>query len=113
MALQRLDRTQWSYAGALGHVQAVTVARRAAEAAKLPPKPLAPHYHWGVSPDPARGWKADHGHCDALHDLGARACTPYDRQQPGHYRDHRHHLGAHTIHCPYPRRSAAQPLPTR
>ena len=40
MSLQTLDRTQWSFAEALTHVQTVTVARRAVEAAKLPPKPV-------------------------------------------------------------------------
>ena len=33
MSLQTLDRTQWSFAEALAHVQTVTVARRAVEAA--------------------------------------------------------------------------------
>ena len=32
MSLQSLDRTQWSFAEALAHVQNVTVARRAVEA---------------------------------------------------------------------------------
>ncbi len=36
MSLQTLDRTQWSYAEALAHVQNVMVARRATEAARLP-----------------------------------------------------------------------------
>ena len=31
MSLQSLDRTQWSFAEALAHVQNVTIARRAVE----------------------------------------------------------------------------------
>lgn len=59
MSLQKLDRTQWSYAEALAHVENVTVARRVTEAAKLPPKPAAPHESWGFTPDPTIAWKAD------------------------------------------------------
>ncbi len=59
MSLQTLDRTQWSYAEALAHVQTVTVARRAVEAAKLPPKPTPGHQHWNPPQDPGFAWKAE------------------------------------------------------
>lgn len=59
MSLQTLDRTQWNYAEALAHVQTVTVARRAAEAAKLPPKPAVVHEYWNRPPDPSAAWKAE------------------------------------------------------
>lgn len=61
MSLQTLDRTHWSYAEALAHVQNVTVARRAAEAAKAPPKPVPAHNHWNPPPDPTIVWKAEAG----------------------------------------------------
>lgn len=61
MSLQSLDRTQWSYAEALTHVQTVTVARRATEAAKLPPKPKPAHDHWNPPQDPTIAWKAEAG----------------------------------------------------
>jgi hypothetical protein len=59
MSLQMLDRTQWSYAEALAHVQNVTVARRAIEATKLPAKPTLAYQHWGQPQDPAVAWKAE------------------------------------------------------
>ena len=59
MSLQSLDRTQWSYAEALAHVQTVTVARRATEAAKAPPKPVLAHNHWSPPQDPTIAWKAE------------------------------------------------------
>ena len=59
MSLQTLDRTQWSYADALAHVQTVTVARRAVEAAKLPPKPVPEYQTWNPPQDPTVAWKAE------------------------------------------------------
>jgi hypothetical protein len=59
MSLQTLDRSQWSYAEALAHVQNVTVARRATEAAKLPPKPEPAYQHWNRPQDPTIAWKAE------------------------------------------------------
>jgi hypothetical protein len=59
MSLQSLDRTQWSFAEALAHVETVTVARRAAEAAKAPPKPEPAYQHWNRPQDPTIAWKAD------------------------------------------------------
>ena len=59
MSLQTLDRTQWTYDQALAHVQTVTVARRAVEAAKLPPKPAMAHQYWNRPQDPAATWKAE------------------------------------------------------
>ena len=59
MSLQTLDRTQWSYADALAHVQNVTVARRAVEAAKLPPKPVPEYQTWNPPQDPTIAWKAE------------------------------------------------------
>ena len=59
MSLKTLDRTHWSYAEALDHVQAVTIARRrAAETAKLPPKPATNQY-WNLPQDPTVAWKAE------------------------------------------------------
>jgi hypothetical protein len=59
MSLQSLDRTQWSYAEALAHVETVTVARRADEAAKAPPKPVPRYNHWNPPQDPTIAWKAE------------------------------------------------------
>ena len=59
MSLQTLDRTQWSFAEALAHVQNVTVARRAVEAAKLPPKPVPEYQTWNPPQDPKVAWKAE------------------------------------------------------
>jgi hypothetical protein len=59
MSLQTLDRTQWSFAEALTHVQNVTVARRATEAAKLPPKPMTAHNSWSSPQDPKEKWKSE------------------------------------------------------
>jgi hypothetical protein len=59
MSLQSLDRTQWSFAEALAHVQTVTVARRAVEAAKLPPKPVPEYQTWNPPQDPKVAWKAE------------------------------------------------------
>jgi len=59
MSLQTLDRTQWSFAEALAHVQTVTVARRAVEVAKLPPKPAPAYQTWNAPRDPTAGWKAE------------------------------------------------------
>ncbi|MDT7953482.1 MAG: hypothetical protein RQ966_18425 [Acetobacteraceae bacterium] len=59
MSLQTLDRTQWSFAEALAHVQTVTVARRAVEVAKLPPKPAPAYQTWNPPQDPTAGWKAE------------------------------------------------------
>ena len=59
MSLKTLDRTQWSYFEALKHVQNVTVAQRAGEAAKLPPKPKSAHAHWNPPQDPVIAWKAE------------------------------------------------------
>ena len=59
MSLQSLDRTQWSFAEALAHVQNVTVARRAVEAAKLPPKPVPAYQTWNPPQDPTIAWKAE------------------------------------------------------
>lgn len=59
MSLETLDRTQWSYAEALAHVQAVTVARRAIEAAKESAQPQTSHWHWGQPQDPATRWNAE------------------------------------------------------
>ena len=59
MSLQTLDRTQWSFAEALAHVQTVTVARRAVEAAKLPPKPVPKYQTWNPPQDPKVAWKAE------------------------------------------------------
>ena len=57
MSLQTLDRTQWSYAEALAHVQNVTVARQAEEAGRLPPKPVPEYQNWNRPQDPTIKWK--------------------------------------------------------
>lgn len=59
MSLQTLDRTQWSYAEALAHVQTVTVARRATEAARLPKNTEHTHGNWRPSQDPQEKWKSE------------------------------------------------------
>ena len=57
MSLQTLDRTQWSCAEALAHVQNVTVARHAEEAGRLPPKPVPEYQNWNRPQDPTIKWK--------------------------------------------------------
>jgi len=59
MSLKMLDRTQWSYAEALDHVQSLTIARRAAESAKPSQKPCAPYQYWNAPQDPTVAWKAE------------------------------------------------------
>lgn len=59
MSLNTLDRTQWSYAAALEHVQSVTVARRGVEAASQPAKPQVTDHHWGQPQDPTVAWKTE------------------------------------------------------
>ena len=59
MSLQTLDRTQWSFAEALAHVQNVTIARRAVEAASLPPRPVPEYQTWNRPQDPTIAWKAE------------------------------------------------------
>ena len=59
MSLQSLDRTQWSFAEALAHVQTVTIARRTAEAAHLPAKPAVAHDRWNAPQDPTHTWKVE------------------------------------------------------
>jgi hypothetical protein len=39
MVLENLDRTQWSFAETLAHVETVVVAHRAVEASRLPAAP--------------------------------------------------------------------------
>jgi len=59
MSLQTLDRTRWSFAEALAHVEAVTIARRAAEAATMPPEPKPAYTHWHQPEDPKFRWKKE------------------------------------------------------
>ncbi|MBW6496514.1 MAG: hypothetical protein K0B16_18560, partial [Burkholderiaceae bacterium] len=59
MALETLDRTLWSHAEALAHVQTVAVARRALEASRRPPEPPRPVYAWEPPQVPAAAWKAE------------------------------------------------------
>ncbi len=59
MALERLDRTLWSYAEALKHVQTVTVARRSREVVSQPPKPQVMYHDWNRPQDPVELWKAE------------------------------------------------------
>lgn len=59
MSLHMLDRTQWSFAEALNHVQAVTVARRAAEASEEPSTPTSVSPPWNRPQDPTFAWKAE------------------------------------------------------
>jgi hypothetical protein len=59
MSLQSLDRTLWSFAKALTHVQNVTIARRADDMAKLPPKTTTAHNSWSPPQDPQEKWKSE------------------------------------------------------
>jgi hypothetical protein len=59
MVLKNLDRTQWSFAEALAHVETVVVAHRAVEASRLPSPPPRPHNSWGPPVDPQAKWKAE------------------------------------------------------
>jgi hypothetical protein len=84
MSLQSLDRTQWSFAEALAHVQTVTVARRADEAAKAPPKPVPAHNHWNPPQDPTIAWKgeAENELLVALRDGDLLAQGRYTEERP-------------------------------
>lgn len=59
MSLETLDRTLWSFDEALRHVETVTIARREAEAAKLPRKPEPANAPWGTPHDPTFAWKQE------------------------------------------------------
>ena len=59
MSLQTLDRTRWSFADALAHVEAVTIARRAAEATTMPPEPKPAYPQWHKPEDPKIRWKKE------------------------------------------------------
>ena len=59
MSLQTLDRTRWSFAEALAHVEAVTMARRAAEASTMPPEPKPAYAPWHRPEDPKVMWKKE------------------------------------------------------
>ena len=85
MSLQTLDRTQWSFAEALAHVQNVTLARRATEAAKLPPKSEPAYQHWSPPQDPTIAWKAEAGNelLVALRDGDLIAQGRYTQERTG------------------------------
>jgi hypothetical protein len=57
MSLETLDRTLWSYAETLAHVQKATVERRMSEAAGQP-EPVPSVYPWDRPRDPVEIWKA-------------------------------------------------------
>jgi hypothetical protein len=59
MSLENLDRTQWMFAQALAHVEAVVVAHRAAEASKLPPDPPRQYQPWERPEPPEVKWKRE------------------------------------------------------
>lgn len=59
MPLENLDRTQWTFAQALAHVEAVVVAHRAAEASKLPPEPPRQYQPWERPEPPEAKWKRE------------------------------------------------------
>ena len=102
MSLQTLDRTQWSFAEALAHVQTVTVAWRAVEAAKLPPKPVPAHHSWNPPQDPAVAWKAE-GQTELLvalrdGDLIAQGRYTEERTHGWGYGDNTTGFGLHSGH---------------
>jgi hypothetical protein len=59
MVLENLDRTQWSFAEALAHVETVVVAHRAVEASRLPAAPPREYMPWERPEDPRVRWKAE------------------------------------------------------
>ena len=59
MVLENLDRTQWSFAEALAHVETVVVAHRAVEASRLPAAPPRERTPWERPADPQVRWKAE------------------------------------------------------
>lgn len=59
MSLQTLDRMRWSFAEALAHVEAVTIARRVAEATTMPPKSKPAYAQWHRPEDPKVLWKKE------------------------------------------------------
>ena len=59
MVLENLDRTQWSFAEALAHVETVVMAHRAVEASRLPCRPPREPAPWERPEDPQVTWKAE------------------------------------------------------
>ena len=59
MVLETLDRTQWSFAEALAHIETVVMAHRAVEASRLPAAPPREYMPWERPQDPRAKWKAE------------------------------------------------------
>ena len=59
MVLENLDRTQWSFAEGLAHVETVVTAHRAVEASRLPYQPPREPAPWERPVDPQATWKAE------------------------------------------------------
>jgi hypothetical protein len=85
MVLETLDRTQWSFAEALGHVQTVVVAHRAVEASRLPAAPPRECMPWERPLDPQAKWKAE------AHEQLMVALRDGDLHAQGRYSEERAH----------------------
>jgi hypothetical protein len=83
MVLENLDRTQWSFAEALAHVETVVVAHRAAAASRQPNPPPRPD-PWGPKPEPQALWKAEANQqiMVALRDGDLHAQGRYTEERP-------------------------------
>ena len=59
MVLENLDRTQWSFAEALAHVETVVVAHRAVAASRSPSPPPRHLSPWEPEAETQVKWKAE------------------------------------------------------
>lgn len=85
MALENLDRTQWSFAEALAHVGTVVAAHRAVEASRLPAAPPREPMPWERPVDPREKWKAE------AHEQFMVALRDGDLHAQGRYTEERPH----------------------
>jgi hypothetical protein len=85
MVLENLDRTQWSFAEALAHIETVVVAHRAVEASRLPAAPPRESMPWERPQDPLAKWKAE------AHEQLMVALRDGDLHAQGRYTEERPH----------------------
>jgi hypothetical protein len=85
MVLENLDRTQWSFAEALAHVETVVVAHRAVAASRLPYQPPREPAPWERPVDPQTTWKAE------AHEQLMVALRDGDLHAQGRYSEERPH----------------------
>ena len=85
MVLENLDRTQWSFAEALAHVETVVTAHRAVEASRLPAAPPREYMPWERPEDPRVRWKSE------AHEQLMVALRDGDLHAQGRYSEERPH----------------------